>query len=182
MTKKSIFKCKQSDLTPEEEVAILYENFGEDSYYPEHLRTATLQQRIFAYYAVRSETFVDAMRKVMLVSEKKTKDSQLYHTAHFFKKAQIVQDLIQFEKKQLLTEIRCKTARFADEAIDALRGVLTCKSAIGRVQAAIALLDVAGVRDDPEVQKQLEDKPLSLLPHDKRMEIIRNFNTDDNTK
>jgi hypothetical protein len=162
---------KNQKITVTAEKDELEAEFGDDGYYPAHLRETTLEQRVFAYFCVRSENGAEAVRKASLFRDGGYKN--VYQSAYVLKNTPVVQELIQHEKKKLLQEIRIKTVRFSDDAVEALRSVLSAKSAVARVQAALALLNVAGVAEDTKSQEILEEKPLQLLPHDKRMEIIR---------
>lgn len=147
--------------------------FGDDEYYPPNLRTTTISERIFAFYYVRSENGSEAVRKANLFKPVPMRDVAVYNTSCKFKTDPLVQQLIQHEKKKLLEEIRLKTVRFSDCAVEALKDVLNAKSAVARVQAAMALLNVAGIAENTEAQHVLDEKPLQLITRDKRMELIR---------
>ena len=153
------------------ERADLEAEFGDDEYYPQALRATSIAERIFAYYYVRSENGAEAIRKSNLFRPKPVK--YVYDASWKFKNDPLIAQLIHLEKRKLLEEIRLKTVRFSDCAVDALKEVLTAKSAVARVQAALALLNVAGVAESNDLQNVLEEKPLQLIPRDKRMQIIR---------
>jgi len=163
--------------TKEEEKEIEIPDFGADESYPPHLQDTTLLERAFAFFYVRTDNAAAAYKHVSAVRDKIKNNNKDYSTqkAYELKNKPKVKELIDIERAAYLREIRIKTVRYSDAAINALLDLLgDSGSAIARVQSAIALIDIAGVKEDKKATDAEKENPIAALPAYKRQEIIQN--------
>lgn len=143
-----------------------------DSTYPDHLVFTKIEQRVFAYIFVRCGSSSLALKLTYEFLEDERKIGCIRVSGHDLKKRKGTSDLIEYERRLIIQELRLKTISVCDRAIDTLVDVMESKSAIARVQAASVLLEMGGVRKE-STEKISDTDPFVEIDEKKREEIMR---------